>query len=481
MPEETASDPSDFSNPDLRPVPAERRTWRVRDMAALWIGMSVCIPTYQLASSLIESGMGWWAAFLVVLLGCVIVAVPMALNGHAGTAYGIPFPVLLRASFGIRGSNVAALMRAAVACGWFGIQTWIGGSALHGILVALGWVTPSDWPVVGWLGITWPQFLSFLVFWAVNMAVILKGIECIRWMENLGAPFLLAVGFALLGWALYAAGGTGDLFAGKQTALTWEKFRHVVLPGLTAMVGFWGTLALNIPDFTRYCRSQRDQALGMAIGMPATTSGFALIGILVTSATVVVYGEAIWNPVDLLDRFPLWAVLLGQFALIIATLTTNIAANVVSPANDFSNLAPRWISFKTGGVITGLIGVAMFPWEILRDPHSYVITFLVGYSALLGPIAGIMIADYWVVRKRRLVVEDLYKLDGAYRYCGGFSLVAIAVLLIAIAPSLPGFLASFGDTPAPGFFQLYYDVSWFSGFAVAFGLYLLARRVWLDY
>lgn len=467
-----------FSNADLQPVPASARTWTLWDMAALWVGMAVCIPTYQLASSLIGDGMSWWQALLTVLLGNLIVLVPMALNAHAGTAYGIPFPVLLRSSFGIRGSNIAALMRAVVACGWFGIQTWIGGSALHGIIVALGWLDPTAWAVVDWLGITLPQFVCFLIFWALNIAVILRGIECIRWLEGWGAPFLLIVGLALLAWAYTAAGGFGDLFIDQHKLTTWSSFLPVFLPGLTAMVGFWGTLALNIPDFSRYARSQRDQILGQAIGLPGTMALFSFIGIAVTSATVIVFGKAIWDPVELLNKFPLWAVILGQAALIVATLTTNIAANVVSPANDFSNVAPRWISFKVGGVLTGLIGMAMFPWEILRDPHAYVITFLVGYSALLGPIGGIMIADYWVVRKRKLNVEDLYLLDGTYRYQNGFSLVAIGALFLAILPSLPGFLAQF-DLVEPGTFLIYwYDLSWFAGFLLAFVLYLIGRRLW---
>ncbi len=473
-----APDDNAFSNADLQPVPSAQRTWTLWDMAALWVGMAVCIPTYQLASSLIGDGMSWWQALLTVLLGNLIVLVPMALNAHAGTAYGIPFPVLLRSSFGIRGSNVAALMRAVVACGWFGIQTWIGGSALHGIIVALGWLDPSAWPVVSWLGITLPQFICFFLFWALNIAVILRGIECIRWLEGWGAPFLLLVGFALLAWAYFAAGGFGDLFIDQHKLTTWSSFLPVFLPGLTAMIGFWGTLALNIPDFSRYARSQRDQVLGQAIGLPGTMALFSFIGIAVTSATVIVFGKAIWDPVELLNKFPLWAVIVGQAALIIATLTTNIAANVVSPANDFSNLAPRWISFKVGGVLTGLIGMAMYPWEILRDPHAYVITFLVGYSALLGPIGGIMIADYWVVRKRKLALDDLYTLDGAYRYHNGFSLVAIGALVLAILPSLPGFLAQFNLVEPGAFLTYWYDLSWFAGFALAFVLYLVGRRLW---
>ena len=460
---------AEYGNKDLLPVPPEKRTWTKWDLAALWIGMAVCIPTYQLASSLINSGMSWWQALLTVLLGNVIVLVPLALNGHAGTAHGIPFPVMLRASFGILGSNVAALMRAIVACGWFGIQTWIGGAAIHGILVSLGLLNAENWAQIGWLGITLPQLLCFLAFWAMNVAIILKGIECIRWLEGLGAPFLLIVGLALLAWAWYAADGFGPMLNEPSKLTTTSSFLAVFFPGLTAMVGFWGTLALNIPDFSRYARSQRDQVLGQIIGLPGTMALFAFIGIAVTSAT--------WEPGTLLTKFPSWAVGLWLFALLIATLTTNLAANVVSPANDFSNLAPKLISFKMGGVLTGIIGVLIFPWKILDDPSEYVLTFLVGYSALLGPIGGIMIADYWVIRRRQLDIESLYRFNGAYRYCFGFSLVAIGVLAISIVPSIPGFLARFDSSLDPGFLlATWYDLSWFTGFAMAFFVYIPLRK-----
>ncbi|MFQ3670381.1 MAG: NCS1 family nucleobase:cation symporter-1 [Verrucomicrobiia bacterium] len=468
-------------NRDLAPVGPGERRWGMWDMAALWVGMAICIPSYQLASGLIAGGMSWWQAVVTVFLGNLIVLVPLALNARAGTAYGIPFPVLLRASFGVYGANVPALMRAVVACGWFGIQTWIGGSAIHTIL----WViwgeegrVPEPLPM---LGISAGQLGCFLLFWGMNMAVVIRGIECIRWLEKVGAPFLLMVGLGLVGWAVVAAGGLAPILEQAHGWREGEGFWPGFVPGLTAMVGFWATLSLNIPDFSRYARSQRDQVMGQLVGLPGTMALVALAGVLTTSATVLVYGEAIWDPVTLLGRLEHpWVIVPGLVALVVATLTTNIAANVVSPANDFSNVWPSRISFRVGGVLAGVVGVVMMPWKLVADPTGYIFTWLIGYSALLGPIGGIMIADYYVVRGQKLEVMGLYQRRGPYRFSGGFSLRALTALGLSIAPHVPGFLVTVGAVPEEmvgSFWRSLYHYSWFSGFALAFGLQVLLWRV----
>ncbi len=468
-------------NPDLAPVPMDQRTWSKWHIAALWVGMAVCIPTYQLASSLIASGMNWWQAVLTVLLGNLIVLVPLALNARAGTAYGIPFPVLLRSSFGVFGANIPAMLRAFVACGWFGIQTWIGGSAIHTMLAVVfefDLTQKVDLPV---LGISAGEFLCFLAFWFVNMAVVVRGIECIRWLEAAGAPLLIAIGLGLLTWAWFAADGFGPILSQPSKFQTSAEFWTAFVPGLTAMVGYWATLSLNIPDFSRFAKSQKDQMLGQAIGLPGTMALYAFVGVATTSATIVVFGEAIWDPVTLLGRFKdPWIVLPGLAALVIATLTTNIAANVVSPANDFSNLWPGRISFKLGGVIAGLIGILMMPWKLVADPSGYIFKWLIGYSALLGPIGGIMIADYFIVRRQKLDADALYDSGGVYRFTRGFSLGALAALALGILPHLPGFLVQIDVLPVdsvPLFFRELYNYSWFSGFGIAFALHLLFAKV----
>src|SRR3989440_1837720 len=471
-------------NKDLAPVPGDRRKWRVGSFAALWISMSACIPTYMLASSLIGGGMNWSQAIFTIFLGNLIVVIPMILNAHAGTRYGIPFPVFCRASFGTRGANIPALMRAFVACGWFGIQTWIGGNAIYKIMSVFAPSLASG-STQNFLGITFVQFLCFMFFWGINMLVVYKGIDCIRWLLNIKAPLLIALGLMLLWWAYKNAGGFGPILAQPSAFAPGQpkagQFFVFFVPALTGMIGFWATLSLNIPDFSRYAVSQRDQIVGQALGLPLTMALYSFIGVAVTSATAIIYGQPIWDPVDVLTHFDNPVVLIvAMIALCIATLATNIAANVVSPANDFSHVAPHKISFRTGRLITGVVGIVMMPWKLVADPSGYIFTWLVGYSALLGPIGGIMIADYYVLRRRQLHLNALYRAYGQYRYTNGFSIVAIVSLIVAILPNLPGFLVTVklvDPASAPGFFVRLYDYAWFVGFAIAFVVYLALRAL----
>jgi len=444
-------------NEDLAAIPPERRTWGTYNYASLWVAMSVCIPTYMLASGLIAGGMSWKQAIGTILLGNLIVLIPMILNAHAGTKYGIPFPVYVRASFGVRGANIPAVLRALVACGWFGIQCWIGGQAIYSMLRVL-------WPTVASHSIT-PWF-CFFAFWLLNMLVIWRGIETIKFLEGIGAPFMLAVGLLLLWWITRKAGGLGPVLSTPSKFKTTGEFLHFFIPSLTGMVGFWATVALNIPDFTRYAKSQKAQMVGQALGLPTAMTLYSFIGVAVTSASAVIFGQAIWDPVALLGRFnePVVASI-ALIALLIATLNTNVAANVVSPSNDFSNLNPRLISFRTGGLVTGVIGILMMPWRLLTDFQSYIFGWLVGYSGLLGPIAGIMIADYFVVRRRSLNPADLYRRGGAYEYSNGFNYRALAALAFGVIVALVGLLI-------PSLRWLY-DYAWFVGFLVSAVAYTL--------
>jgi NCS1 family nucleobase:cation symporter-1 len=444
-------------NADLAPVPPSGRTWGTYEIAALWIGMAVCIPTYMLAAGLIAGGMSWSQAIGTIALGNAIVLIPMMLTGHAGTKYGIPFPVLARVSFGLAGSHVPALLRAGVACGWFGIQTWVGGAALDTLL---GIALPF------WASVPAHVWISFGLFWALNIYFIVKGTESIRFFEAWAAPVLLLMGAALLVWAVGRIGGLGPIFSQPSKFATTAEFMKFFAPSLTGMIGFWATLSLSIPDFTRYAKSQRAQILGQAIGLPPTMALFSFIGVAVASATLIIFGETIWDPVALCTKFgnPL-VVLLAVFALSIATLTTNIAANVVPPANAFSNLWPQKISFVTGGLITGVIGIIMMPWKLLSDFEAYIFGWLVGYSGLLGPVAGILIVDYWIIRRQRLNVRDLYVEGGEYPLVNWSAMFALAA---GIGLALIGLVV-----PA---LRVLYDYSWFVGFGVSAVVYLLLPR-----
>src|SRR5499425_1280667 len=459
---------SSLYNKDLAPVEAERRRWRTYNYAALWISMSVNIPTYMLASGMIAGGMNWRQALFTVFLGNVLVLVPMLLNAHAGAQYGIPFPVFARASFGVLGANMPAILRALVACGWFGIQTWIGGEAINAMIVALA---------PGWVHFHFGAAVCFVLFWLLNVFVILRGIETIRFLQGISAPFLLLIGLALLLWARGKAGGFGPMLSTPSKFQSFGEFFRFFVPSLTGVVGFWATVSLNIPDFTRYARSQRDQMVGQALGLPATMTFYSFIGIAVTSATMIIFGEAIWDPVKVLARLgnP-WAVVLAMMALLMATLNVNVAANVVSPANDFSNLSPRRISFRTGGLITCFIGVLMQPWKLMSSFGSYIFGWLVGYSGFLGPIAGVLICDYFVIRRRVLSLPDLFRTNGAYSYGDGVNWRAVVILAIAVAPVVPGFLhaatTAGGKVANPTLLDSLYTYAWFVTFTLSFLLYL---------
>ncbi len=471
-----------LANEDLLPVSHDRRTWNMWNIAALWVGMAITIPTYTLASSLVDRGWTWQAAVGSVVLGNIIVLIPIALISHAGTRYGIPFPVLARSSFGVFGANIPSILRAIVACGWFGIQTWIGGFAIFKLVEVL-WPGIATLPLLvpGWFGIGTGEFCSFMLFWAINLWIALRGMESIKFLETWGSPFLMAIAALLFIWAWVKVGGLGPMLEnpvrsgvdGGKTGIT-----SVFGAGLTSAVAFWGTMALSIPDFSRYAKSQRDQVLGQALGLPVTMGVFAFIGATVTAATVVIFGTRISDPVELLSRVggPV-TVVVAMLGLTVATLTTNIAANVVAPANGFSNVAPSKISFRTGVVITAVIGVLMMPWRLYNDAAAYIFTWLIGYGALLGPVAGIMIADYFLLRRGQLDVDALYRRRGPYQYHGGVNRVAVVALVLGVAPNFPGFLGALGVLDPPAWAVAVYNWAWFVGFGLAGGVYVMGMKI----
>ncbi|HXI44857.1 MAG TPA: NCS1 family nucleobase:cation symporter-1 [Candidatus Acidoferrales bacterium] len=490
---------SPLHNADLAPVPVAKRTWTTYNYVALWIGMAHNIPTWGLAAGLVAIGMAWYQAIFTIMLANVIVLVPMLLNSHAGTKYGIPFPVFARASFGVYGANLAALIRAGIACGWFGIQTWIGGGALYTVMGAIfgkdsWWLTASKFQIGFGDPQPWTLWLSFAVFWAANIFIILNGMDFIRRFENWAAPFVLVVAFFLLAWMTIQAGGFGPLVEDHGTLGWGSNFWLVFWPSLMGMIAFWSTLSLNMPDFTRFGKSQRTQAIGQALGLPTTMTVFPLIAVLVTSATKTVYGDYIWDPVALVGRFGdgsiggVVVVVLALFTLAIATLSVNVAANIVSPSYDFSNAWPKRISFRTGGLITGILGILIQPWMLLSSPEVYIFTWLGFYGGATGAIAGVLIADYWLIRRTDLRLADLYRTTGVYRYTSGWNWRAVVSLALgafvalggaysvtgadgkATGPFPPGGIVGFLHVQLPWGGYLY-DYSWILGLVVSFVAY----------
>ena len=469
---------STLTNEDLAAIPQEKRSWTTWNFAALWISMSLCIPTYTMASSMINKGMSWWQAIITIFIGNAIVLIPMILNGHAGAKYGIPFPVLARASFGTMGANIPAMLRAIVACGWFGIQTWIGGQSLYNLLRA--WF-PSIEPLkIEGLFPPTLALICFAIFWLLNMFIIYKGVDSIKKLLVFKAFFLPFAALALFAWAVVAAKGLGPILNEPSKFVTNKDFFAFFFPALTAVVGFWATLSLNIPDFTRYAINQKAQINGQAIGLPTAMTFFAFVGVVVTSATTIIYGTTIWDPVELASNFTnKFMVSFAMIGIIISTLATNIAANIVSPANDFANLYPSKINFKIGGYITGIIGFCIFPWKLVASPDGYIFTWLIAYSGLLGPIGGIMIVDYFFIRKKNLLVDDLYKSNGCYTYKNGFNIMALIALILGILPIIPGFLVITKVMQQDSFANWItnmYNYAWFVGFSLSAIIYLVLMK-----
>jgi NCS1 family nucleobase:cation symporter-1 len=489
---ETHLSASLLHNEDLAPVPIKKRTWSTYNYVALWVGMAHNIPTWGLAAGLVALGMAWYQAIFTIMVANVIVLGPMLLNSHAGTKYGIPYPVFARASFGVFGANLPALLRAGVACGWFGIQTWIGGTAIFTVVGAIfgegSWWLTADKIAIGFGDPQpWTEWLSFAIFWFLNIIIIWRGMEAVRRFENWAAPFVIVVALFLLAWMTSQAGGFGPLLEDHGT-IGWslDKFWFGIFPpALMGMIAFWSTLSLNMPDFTRFGKSQREQAIGQALGLPTTMTFFPLIAVLVTSATITVYGEAIWDPVALVGKFDnVLVVILALFTLGVATLSVNVAANIVSPSYDFSNAWPKLISFRTGGLITGVIGILIQPWNLYSNPDTYIFTWLGTYGGATGAIAGVLIADYWYLRRTHLKLADLYRPDGIYRYVRGWNWRAVVALLVGIFFAIGGSYSTVDGKPFPANGILpflkepfaFADYSWVVGLIVSFILYSVFMR-----
>ncbi len=458
---------SDYFNEDLAPTQVSERTWGTGNIAALWVGMAICVPTYTLGGVLTSYfGLSVMEALFTILLANVVVLIPLTLNAFPGTKFGIPFPVVLRSSFGIVGSNIPCLIRGFVACGWFGIQTMFGGLAIHLFLSSIS----DGWAALGGIG----EVIGFFAFGALNVYIVIKGSESIKWLETLAAPLLLIVGIGLIWWASDKVSVT-EVLATPANRPEDAGFFSYFFAGLTAMVGFWATLSLNIPDFSRYAKSQKAQVKGQIIGLPLTMFLFAALGVLLTSASTTLVGETVSDPVTLIGHIDSpFFVAIAMLLIIVATLSTNTAANVVSPTNDFQNIAPKYINHTRGVLLTGLVGVLLMSWELLKklgliesdvSVESMYSNWLLGYSSLLGPIAGIMIVDYFFIRKQELDVAALYTSSTLYpkvNWAGFIAfLVPVAVTLLAVTADV---------------FTWYYNYGWVTGSISGAVIYYVAAN-----
>ena len=400
---------SPLYNEDLAPVPIARRNWTTYNYAALWISMAHCIPTYMLSAGLMAAGHELVAGALH----------GRAWQHHRPRSHSPEFPSRHSLRHSVSGlcpcrlrddrlerSGAHARDRRVWLVRHSGLDRRRSREhVLHERHSRMATICS----VRGFGGHSTTEWLSFLIFWSLNVAIVYRGMDLLRKVENWAAPFVLVMTALLLAWAVTEANGFGPLLSQPGKYPTLREFLPVFVPSLTAMIGFWATLSLNMPDFTRFGRSQREQVIGQVVALPTTMFVFAAMGVLITSATAIIYGEVIWDPIKLIGRFsnPL-VIAISMFTAVVATLAVNIAANVVSPANDFANAFPRLIRFKTGGLITGILGILIQPWRLLADPSGYIYNWLLGYSGGLGSIAGVLIADYWIVRKRQLSLEDLY-------------------------------------------------------------------------
>jgi NCS1 family nucleobase:cation symporter-1 len=466
------SDNSGLWNDDLAPTVESQRTWKMKDYAALWIGMVICIPTYTMASSMLDQGFTWQTAIWLVFLANCIVLIPMVLIGRAGTRHGIPFPVLARVSFGVKGASLPAVLRGLVACGWFSINCYFGALALHGLLNTIGFNLGVPGPGES---ISTSQFVCFLLFWALHLIFIYRGLESVRMLEVVAAPLMIVASVILVTWAFINVPPSQIFSLPAKVVDGGPKY----WAALTGLVGFWATLALNIPDFTRFARSQRDQVIGQAIGLPIPMALFSMVGIIGFSVSQILYGKAQLFPDGLFTQMGPVASALGLIVVVIATLTTNVAANLVSPSYDFSQVAPDKISFRTGGLIAAVIGLLFMPWKILATSGGYLFTWLGGYGTLLGAIAGILLVDYYLVQRQNVDVKDLFIRGGRYEYSNGWNFSAVAAFALGVLPCLPGYLAVAGvlDKGAVSeFWVSLFDFGWFVSLAIAGTVTFLASR-----
>ncbi|MBB3173529.1 NCS1 family nucleobase:cation symporter-1 [Endobacter medicaginis] len=452
-------------NPDLAPVPQAQRDWSWVNMATVWMGMVHNVVVYEAAAGLMALGLTAWESLAAVAVGYAVLFLAMWFNARAGTRYGLPFCVLIRSAFGPHGGQVPVVLRGFCAIFWVSVQGYAGAQALDAMLAALS----PGWAAIGGavLGMSLRLWLAMALFWALHAWIVSHGVHRIRNFELVAGPAVIAVGACATAWGLHVAHGLGPLFAvppGHHPA-SWTTF----FVGVTGMIGVWSTFAVNIPDLSRFARSERDQALGQLIGLPITAVVFMAMSVITTSATVIVFGHAIWDPVELLLAFhSKWLLMFGGATIILATLSVNVAANIMPASYDLVNLMPRRLRFGSAATLVLAIAVLFAPWLWFRDAQG-IFAVLGALGGLLGPVTGIMLVDFYLIRRQHLSVADLYRYDGIYGARSGWNPAGL------IAFVLGGAIASAGYV-IPALASLT-GFSWFIGIAIGAGTYaVLARR-----
>lgn len=462
---------SKYMNADLVPTSAAERTWSTYNIGMLWVGMVICITGFSYAAALIALGMAPIIALINVLIGNLIILIPMQLNSHAGTRYGIPFPVFSRITFGRVGAHLPSLTRAIVAAGWCAVQCWVGGAAFSSIIS----VFSSSWDTEGT-----GRFIGFGLFMIVTLILGLRGSEGIKWIEAIGSPVLIILCVGLLVWIITLGNDYGvsvaDMFlaGNNEEALAANGgMAYVFMAGITSNIAVWATLALNIPDFSRYAKSQKAQFRGQLYAMPTSVMALVIIGAMFAKVTEVAYGQAEFDPtVVLLHLNNKVVVVLASLGVIIGTLTTNMAANVVAPANGFANLAPKKISYKVGIIITCILCVVYRPWWMYGDAGAFMFSWLGTCGTILGPVAAILVADYFIVKKKRINVKALYdENNDTYEYNNGWNVRAIAAWVLGFLVPMLGKFGIGGEVTK------WLDAnSYIVGFIIAFILYILFMK-----
>ncbi|KAL6300389.1 permease for cytosine/purines, uracil, thiamine, allantoin-domain-containing protein [Sparassis latifolia] len=462
-------------NDDLSPVGPEKRTWGTWNFVAFWIADSFNINTWMIASSMVQLGLSWWQAWIAVWVGYGVVAPFIVLNARPGAIFHVTFPVVARTSFGMWGSLWCVFNRGAMACIWYGVQASIGGSC---VLVMLR----TMWPSVNNIHNSMPassgtntrDFMCFFLFWLISLPAIWIPIHKVRHLFTLKAIIVPVAGISFFIWCIVKARGVGPIVH-QPSQLRGSVLGWAMVTSIMSCVSNMATLVTNAPDFASRSRRPSDAILPQLITVPLGFSIVSFLGIIVSSSSQAIYGEAIWSPINLLGMFlddhPSHATRFGVWfisaSFIIAQLGTNISANSISAGCDLTALFPRFINIRRGGYIAAIVGMCMLPWNLLKSSNSFT-NYLSAYSVFLSSIAGVMITDYYVIRKGHYRIKDLYRTsrDGWYWYTFGVNFRAYAAYISGILINVVGFAGATGRS-VPLAATRIYQLAFFTGFGVS--------------